>query len=166
MSTIERPTGASARERAPTSTASDDARARTIWRISMLVTVVVLVWSTGELIDLASKHTIGPEVYGVAVAAVTVVAGVLSLALLWSTRRRALATTAVLVLWAVIAIGGVAGMVAHVVGPGSGHGPVDTRPRPILAPLTFTTLALLGGVTLFYGQRAKSRRVPGIMKEE
>ena len=76
----------------------------------MLVTVVVLVSSTGELIDLASSSArCGPEVYGVAVAAVTVVAGVLSLALLWSTRGRALATTAVLVLWAVIAIGGVAG---------------------------------------------------------
>jgi hypothetical protein len=50
-------------------------------------------------------------------------------------------------------------MVAHIVGPVAGHGPVDVRPRPVLAPLIFTTFALVGGAALFIGQRS-ARREP------
>jgi 4-amino-4-deoxy-L-arabinose transferase-like glycosyltransferase len=159
MSTLTRSTDAPARDGSTTSTASDEARDRTRRRVSLVVTVVVLGWSSLELINLGLTHTTGAELYGVAVAAVAVGAGALSLALLASTRRRVLASAAVLVLWAVIALGGAAGTVAHIVGPVPGDGPVDARPRPIAAPLVFTALGLLGGAALFYGQRAGTRHV-------
>jgi 4-amino-4-deoxy-L-arabinose transferase-like glycosyltransferase len=131
--------------------------------VSLVVTLVVLAWSTTELISLAVKHTTGPELYGVLVATTAVITGAFSLVLLASARKRMLASAAVLVLWAVVAIGGLAGTVAHVVGPGTGHGPVDPRPRPIVAPLIFTALGLVGGAALFFGQRANGApvRKPG-----
>jgi hypothetical protein len=68
-----------------------------------------------------------------------------------------LVLVAVLVVWAVVALGGIAGTVAHVVGPPIGEGPVDARPRPIPAPLVFTLLGLVGGAALLLGQRATFR---------
>jgi 4-amino-4-deoxy-L-arabinose transferase-like glycosyltransferase len=123
----------------------------------MIVTVVVLGWSALELINLAVKHTTGPEIYGVLTAALATGAGVASVALLRSTRPQLLVVAAVLVLWAVIAIAGVAGSVAHIVGPVAGHGQVDLRPRPIAAPLIFTVLGVVGGATLFVGQRIRTK---------
>jgi hypothetical protein len=123
----------------------------------MVVSVVVLGWSLVELVGLAGRHTVGAEIYGVLVAALAAVAGGLSVALLASTRRRVVASAAVLLLWAVVALGGVAGVVAHVVGPSPGHGPVDARPRPVAAPLIFTVLGVVGGAALYIGQRTGSR---------
>lgn len=133
--------------------------ARTRRRIALIVAFVVLAWSTLELIGLVSRHTTGPELYGVLVAVLAVGASILSLLLLAADRRRPTASAAVIALWAVIALGGVAGSVAHIVGPGEGHGVVDPRPRPPEAPLVFTTLGLVGGAAVFYG-RARTARIP------
>jgi len=54
----------------------------------MIVAFVVLGWSIIELLNLARVHTIGPEVYGVLVAALSVGAGVVSVVLLRSDERR------------------------------------------------------------------------------
>jgi hypothetical protein len=143
MSTVEQTTGA-----------RTGGRTR---RICLYAAVIVLLWSLLEVVSLAVRHTNGAELYGVLVAAVTFGAGAATVALLMSTRPRPWASVAVLVLWVVIALGGLAGVAAHIIGPGVGHGTVDPRPRPVLAPLIFTTLALVGGAALFVGQRANRR---------
>jgi hypothetical protein len=80
-----------------------------------------------------------------------------NIGLLRSPRVRVIATGAVLVLWAVVALGGIAGTIAHLVGPVPGHGPIDLRPRPIAAPLVFALLGSVGAAALFFGQRARMR---------
>jgi 4-amino-4-deoxy-L-arabinose transferase-like glycosyltransferase len=127
-------------------------------RVAIVAAVLVLGWSVIELANLAVVHTVGPELYGVLVAALAVAAGIATLILLRSADRRLWASVAVLILWFVIAIGGLAGTVAHLVGPVAGHGPVDTRPRPIAAPLVFTFLGLAGGAALWFGQRRATAR--------
>ena len=93
------------------------ARHRTRRRVWILIAIVVLGWSIVELVSLLSRHTTGPELYGVVVAGLAVAAGVLNLALLRSEQRRLWATVAVLILWGVVALGGLAGTVAHIIGP-------------------------------------------------
>jgi hypothetical protein len=110
-----------------------------------------------EVASLSVRHTNGAELYGVLVAVLAVAAGAATVGLLIAPRPRIWATVAVLVVWTVIALGGLAGVAAHVIGPAAGHGPVDLRPRPVLAPLIFTTLALVGGGALFIGQRSNRR---------
>jgi hypothetical protein len=124
---------------------------------SLLVTLVVLGWSIKYLVTLAVTHTTGPELYGVLVAAVAVGAGLASVALVRSERPQTIATTVVLVLWILVAIAGIAGTVAHIVGPVAGHGPVDLRPRPVTAPLVFTALGSFGGGALARGQHIVAR---------
>jgi hypothetical protein len=129
-------------------------------RRPLLVSIVVLGWSINYFVTLALRHHTGPELYGVLTAALATGAAVANLALLRSPRMRVVATAAVLVLWAVIAVGGVAGTIAHVVGPVPGHGPMDLRPRPIAAPLVFTILGSVGALALFLGQRARDPARP------
>jgi hypothetical protein len=124
------------------------------------MSVVVLAWSTKYTLTLALTHTTGPELYGVLSAALAMGAAVANLALLRSPRVRVAVTAGVLVLWAVIALAGIAGTVAHVVGPVAGHGPVDLRPRPVLAPLVFSVLGSVGAFALVSGQRARLRGTP------
>lgn len=138
---------------------------RTRRRASILIAVGVLGWSSVELVSLLSRHTTGPELYGVAVAGLAVAGGVVDLALLRSGERRLWATSAVLILWTVVALGGIAGTVAHIVGPVAGHGPVDLRPRPVPAPLIFTVLGLAGGAALWFGQRRGLRRAHHLREE-
>ena len=123
----------------------------------LVLSVVVLVWSVSELGSLAVNHNTGPELYGVLTAALAAAAGVANVALLRSPRIHIVLTATVLVLWAVVAIGGFAGMIAHIVGPVPGYGPVDLRPRPIAAPLVFTLLGSVGVLALFRGQRSRIR---------
>jgi peptidoglycan/LPS O-acetylase OafA/YrhL len=156
MSTLT-PTTQAARDRS--TNAVEVTRERRRGRVASFVTVVVLVWSTVELVNLATKHTTGPELYGVLTAALATGAGIASLAVLRSSRPPLLVVGAVVVLWAVIALGGMAGTLAHIVGPVAGHGPVDLRPRPVAAPLIFTLLGVVGGGALVYGQRPVFRRV-------
>lgn len=127
-------------------------------RRPLLMSVVVLGWSTKYLVSLAVGHNTGPELYGVLTAALSTGAALVNLALLRSSRLQVIATAAVFILWAVIALGGIAGTIAHVVGPVAGHGPIDLRPRPIAAPLVFTLLGSVGALALFLGQRARARR--------
>jgi hypothetical protein len=121
--------------------------------LSLLLAVVVLVWSAAELVNLGLNHTTGPEIYGVLVATLAVVAGLVGGFLLWSGDRRAWLTVATLCLWTLVALGGIGGAIAHIVGPVAGHGPVDLRERPTVAPLIFTALGLVGGAAVVYGQR-------------
>lgn len=121
--------------------------------LSLLAAVAALAWSGVELVGLVLNHTAGPELYGVLVAALAVAAGTMSSLLLAAGKRRLWWTGATLALWLVVAIGGVGGTVAHIVGPAPGHGSIDPRERPIAAPLVFTGIGLVGGAALFYGQR-------------
>jgi peptidoglycan/LPS O-acetylase OafA/YrhL len=121
---------------------------------ALAVSVVVLIWSLVELVNLAFRHTTGPEIYGVLVAALAVLAGALSVVLLLSTRPRMLARMPVVLLWAVVAFGGIAGTVFHATGTGPEAGAVDPRPRPAGARLIFTALGVVGAGALLYGQRS------------
>jgi hypothetical protein len=138
---------------------------RTRRRVALLVAIVVLGWSIVELANLVFTHTTGAELYGVLVAVLAVTAAAITLALLRSGEPRFWLTVAVLVVWTAIAIGGLAGVAAHIVGPVAGHGPVDARPRPIAAPLIFTLLGVVDGAALFFGQRLGSDAVPWPWKE-
>ncbi|HEU5316558.1 MAG TPA: hypothetical protein VFX49_10640 [Chloroflexota bacterium] len=124
-------------------------------RRPLYMSVAVLVWSIKYVVTLAFVHTTGAELYGVAVAALSTAAAVANLALLRSSRVQIAATAVLLVVWAVIALGGVGGTIAHIVGPVPGHGPVDLRPRPLAAPLMFTLLGCVGALALSLGQRSR-----------
>jgi hypothetical protein len=141
------------------------ARARAIRYALLVTTALVLALSVAEFINLRDRHMVGAESYGLLVAGVAAVAGIFSLGLVLSPQKRVIATAAVLVLWAIVALGGVAGTYYHIVGVAPEYGPVDPRPRPVAAPLVFTLLGLIGGVALFLGQRAAIRRVPTHEKE-
>ena len=123
-----------------------------------VTTALVLAVSVAEFINLSDRHTVGAESYGLLVSGLAVAAGNFSLGLVLSTQRRVIATVAVLVLWAIVALGGLAGTYYHIVGVAPEYGPVDPRPRPIAAPLVFTVLGTVGGTTLFFGQRAAIQR--------
>jgi hypothetical protein len=143
---------------------------RTIWRTltdhrSQLVSVVVLGWSVDYTLTLAVVHNTGAELYGVLTAALSTTAAIATLVLLRSPRTRIVATSAVLVLWTIVALGGIAGTIAHVVGPVPGHGLVDLRPRPVAAPLVFTLLGSVGAAALTFGQRARTRAAASSEKE-
>ena len=145
MSTLTQPGGVTDRAR--------------VGRFGLFVTsALVLALSVGEFINLAGRHTVGAESYGLLVAGLGVAAGIFSLGLVLSPQRRPIVTAAVLVLWAIVALGGLAGTYYHVVGVAPEHGPIDPRPRPITAPLVFTVLGIVGGSTLVLGQRAGIRR--------
>src|SRR5512134_1074771 len=102
---------------------------RTTWRTVtahrfQLMSAVTLAWSIKYAATLAVSHNTGPELYGVLTAALATGAAASNLALLRSPRVRVIATGAVLVVWAVVALGGIAGTMAHIVGPVAGHGPI------------------------------------------
>lgn len=135
---------------------------RSVWRSvtdhrSQLISVVVLGWSIDYTVTLAVVHNTGAELYGVLTAVLSTAAAAANLVLLRSPRLRSIATAAALFLWLIVALGGVAGTIAHLIGPVPGHGPIDLRPRPITAPLVFTLLGTVGAAALVLGQRAKQR---------
>jgi hypothetical protein len=133
-------------------------RARTRRLTSFVTTGVVLALCVAEFINLSGRHTVGAESYGVLVAGVAVAAGIFSLGLLLSPQRRAIATAAVLLLWAIVVLGGIAGTYYHIVGVAPEYGPVDPRPRPIAAPLVFTLLGIVEGTALYFAQRVAGVR--------
>jgi hypothetical protein len=165
MSSVSHQTEAAVPVRATPADAATEARDRTFRRAALAVSVVVLIWSFVEVVSLATRHTTGPELYGVLVAVLATGAGVANVVLLRSPRARTLVILAVIAVWAIVALGGIAGTVAHVVGPPIGEGPVDPRPRPIPAPLVFTVLGLVGGGALLLGQRATFRSLRRSWKE-
>lgn len=143
---------------------------RTVWRTVTayrwkVASGVVLAWSSYYTVALAVIHNNGPQVYGVLTAGVATAAAIGNLVLLRSPRLHAIASATVLVVWVVVAIGGIAGTIAHVVGPVPGHGAIDLRPRPIAAPLVFTLLGSVGAAALTLGQRARMRVAATSRKE-
>jgi len=156
------PPGSTTSPRGPAPRATHDAGARARRNVTVFASLAVLAWAIVELASLVSRHTTGPELYGVLVAALAVVAGIINLAALTSPRARLWLIVAV-VLWAIVALGGLAGVVAHVVGPSAEYGPVDPRPRPSLAPLVFTAIGAVGGLVAILGRRAGAyrSRTPG-----
>ena len=159
MSSTTQRTEASGPVQAPASSAPADAQDRTFRRAALVVSVVVFGWSLVELANLSLNHNTGPELYGILVAALATGAGVANLELLRSSRAHVVVILVVLGVWAVVALGGIAGTVAHVVGAPLGEGPVDPRPRPTVAPLVFTLLGIVGGAALLIGQRASFRGI-------
>jgi len=123
-------------------------------RAALIASAALLLWAAVELVSLVQRHTAGPEIYGLMVAALAVAAAAGNLWLLGSAARSTWFAVALAVVWAVIALGGLAGVVAHIVGPGVGHGPVDVRPRPVGAPLVFTAMGASGVLALWFGRRA------------
>ena len=143
---------------------------RTIFRTiaerrPLIMSVVVLGWSINYLVSHRLSHSTGPELFGVLTAALSTGAAVTNLALLRSSRMPVLVTGAVLILWGVVAVGGLAGSIAHIVGPVPGHGPLDLRPRPVAAPLVFTLLGIVGGAALVLGRRMRIRATASAEKE-
>src|SRR5262245_7169357 len=101
----------------------------------LAVSVVVLLYSIVELVSLAVRHSTGAQIYGVLVAALAVLAGAASVYLVASPRRGLVTTVAkwaVIALWAFVALGGIAGTVAHVVGrwPATARSTPDPGPFP------------------------------------
>jgi hypothetical protein len=155
MSVITPTTGSRADDPARLGT-PDVERPRTARRVAIIATLAVLAWSIVELIGLGLRHTTGPQLYGVLVAVLAVAASALNFVLLVSARRRAWVVGAV-VLWTVVALGGIAGAVAHVAWPETGpYG--DPRPKPAAAPLAFTAMGAVGGLTIVLGQCGRSSR--------
>lgn len=131
----------------------------------VLMSMAVLGWSLKYLVSLGLTHTAGPEIYGVLTAALAAGAAGSNLVILRSSRPQLLLAAVLVGLWALIALAGLAGTIAHIVGPVAGHGPVDLRPRPIVAPLVFTLLGSVGAAALVLGQRARARLAASPEKE-
>ena len=142
---------------------SPSVRVRAERPAQFVAVAVVLALSVAEFINLSGRHTIGAESYGLLVAGFAVAAGIVSLALMMSPHKRVIATAAVLILWAIVALGGIAGTYYHIVGVAPEYSPLDPRTRPIVAPLIFTLIGIVGGTALFLERRAAIRR---IRKEE
>jgi hypothetical protein len=133
-----------------------------IWRAvagrwSLLTSIVLLGWSIDYTVTLVAVHNSGAELYGALTAALSSGAALANIGLLRLPRVRVVVTGAVALLWVVVALGGIAGTIAHIVGPVPGHGPMDLRPRPIAAPLVFTLLGSVGAASLVLGQRMRIR---------
>lgn len=142
----------------------------TLWRTvtgrsSVMVSLVALGTSIYYTVVLAVVHNTGPELYGVLAAATSTGAAAANVAILQSPRTRRIATVVLIAIWAFVALGGIAGVIAHIVGPVPGHGAVDLRHRPIAAPLVFTVLGAAGAASLVLGQRGRIR-VPGSTSEK
>ena len=122
-------------------------------RRPLLMSAAVLAWSTRYAVSLALVHTTGAELYGVLTAVIAVCAAVGNLVVVRSSRTNAVVIAALLVVWGLVALAGLGGAIAHVVGPVAGHGPLDPRPRPVLAPLVFTVLGFVGALALVLARR-------------
>ena len=124
-------------------------------RLATMATAVVALSTVWLLVRLlASHHTIGPEMGGVVVAIAGVGVGILSLAFLAAPRRTRVIRAVLLLLWLGVALGGIGGYFDHGRRPRPGRAPfADPRPRPPLAPLTFTALGIAGGAALLVGSR-------------
>ena len=133
------------------------------WRrpVSIGIVFVLFIWSVVELVNLAVVHTVGPEIYGVLVAFLAVVASALSLVLLVRAKRQVFGAIAVIALWAIVGLGGIAGAYYHAVGVDPKYGVVDSRPRPAGSPLIFLAFGLAGFSAIYYGQRLSAVRLAG-----
>ncbi len=110
--------------------------------------IVVAFATAGCLMLLAefalSNHTIADERIGLAIGVLGVAVGIASLVFLRQGGSRTVGNVLIAV-WVLIALGGLVGFAQHLEGPEAGPSEaVDTRPRPPLAPLSFTGLGLIG----------------------
>jgi hypothetical protein len=112
--------------------------------------IVAFLYSAAEVFALGARHNDGVRISGVGVAALATLAGAISIWLVASNARRTLISSLVLILWAIVTIGGIGGTIAHVQQsvPGS----------LVAAPLTFTVVGVIGGVSLWYDQFRRLRR--------
>jgi len=163
MSVISPATGPRAKGRTAPGPPDVERMSRT-HRAAIVATLALLAWSIVEVIGMGLRHTSGSQLYGVIVAVLAVGAGFLNLALLLSARRRTWAVAGAAVLWAVVALGGIAGVVAHVAWPTTGPY-ADPRPKPAMAPLAFTAMGAAGGLTIVLALRAGSSRRRAYGKE-
>jgi hypothetical protein len=121
----------------------------------LVVAGIVMAWSVAEVISLLGRHTVGAEWYGVLVAVLSAAAGIFTLPVIVSARPQLWATVALLVLWAVVGLGGLAGTYYHAVGVSPQYSEVDPRPRPALSPLIFTVFGVVGGAVVFINWRSR-----------
>jgi hypothetical protein len=126
-------------------------------RRPMFMSIAVLAWSTKYAVSLAAVHTTGAELYGVLTAVIAMGAALANLAVFRAQRVHVLVVVLLLGIWALVGLAGMGGAVAHLVGPVAGHGPLDPRPRPVLAPLVFTVLASVGALALVLARRMATR---------
>jgi hypothetical protein len=123
---------------------------------ALKVTAAVTIGSVALLVDLLLVgHTKGGEIWGLLTAVSASISGVLSLLYLARRGHNRAARLTLIGLWAMVAFFGFGGYNDH-------RAPVraesvDARPRPPLAPLTFTAFGIAGGAALHYVTRkAKS----------
>lgn len=127
-------------------------------RVALTLTAIVTLGCLGVLMLLLSvDHTAGGEVDGPEVAIFGVIVGILSLLLLAAPGRHRFMLAALVVLWALLAIGGIDGYEQH--SKAVTAATVDQRPRPPLAPLVFTVFGIVGASALI-GASRRSRRLP------
>jgi len=119
---------------------------------ALKLTAAITIGSLVLLADLLlAGHTKGEEIWGVLVAASAAFVGVLSFAYLATSRRSRAARIGIILLWGTVAFFGYGGYNDHrfAIRPDS----VDQRPRPPLAPLTFTAFGIAGAVALHKGSK-------------
>jgi hypothetical protein len=127
-------------------------------RVALAMTAMVTLGCLAVLILLLSvDHTVGGEVDGPEVAIFGIVVGILSLILLAAPGRHRFMLGALLVLWTLLAIGGIDGYEQH--SKAVTAATVDQRPRPPLAPLVFTAFGIVGASALIVSSR-RIRRPP------
>jgi hypothetical protein len=125
-------------------------------RVSLAMTTVVTLGCRAVLLLLLSvNHTAGGEVDGPEVALFGIIVGILSLISLAVVGRHRFVLAALLVLWVLLAIGGVDGYMEH--SKALTNASPDQRPRPPLAPLVFTAFGIAGGAALVLAYRGTSR---------
>src|SRR5512132_3111011 len=84
------------------------------WQFALFVAMaVVTAYSIAEAVNLFQVHTVGAEWYGVLVAVIAAGTGIFSLAVLMSPRPRTWATVALLAVWTLVAVAGIAGAYYH-----------------------------------------------------
>ena len=128
-------------------------RSRRFWLL--VIAGIVMAWSVAEVMNLLGRHMVGAEWYGVLVAVLSAAAGIFTLPVIVSARPKLWATVALLVLWAVVGLGGIAGAYYHVVGVSPQYSEVDPRPRSALSPLIFTVFGVVGGAVVFINGRSR-----------
>lgn len=131
-----------------------ETRARTRRR-AMMVTTGITIASLALLVDLlAAGHMVGEEIWGPVTAIAGASVGLLSLAYLAMGGRNRLARIVLYALWVLVASLGFGGYNDHRL-PRPADTITDQRERPPLAPLAFTTLAIVGAVALRNGTKGE-----------
>jgi hypothetical protein len=120
---------------------------------ALKVTAAITLGSLALLADLILVgHTKGEEIWGVLVAASSVLVGTLSFVYLATSRRSRAARIGIILLWGTVAFFGYGGYNDHRL-PRPADTISDQRTRPPLAPLTFTAFGIAGAIALHKGSK-------------